>query len=217
MYSELSNFFYVWLRIGLQEIYDQFKSEFVPWEDEILENRVQSKGKEEFLQQLTRVFSESNRALKDDGIMVFTFHHSKSEAWEALLESVLGSGFYVTAIYPVRSEMKASTHLYDMDNIIYDVVIVCRKKTKELPPIEWSAIKKMISSETRKTIIYLTKNGESLGTLDAYVIGLGRCLEYYSRHYPNVVEGNEVVTIEVAMNSIKNLLEGILKHGSDEG
>ncbi len=217
MYSELSNFFYVWLRIGLQEIYNQFKPELVPWEDEILENRVQSKGKEEFLQQLTGVFSESNRALKDDGVMVFTFHHAKSEAWEALLESVLGSGFYVTAIYPVRSEMKASTHLYDMDNIIYDVVIVCRKKTKELPPIEWSAIKKMISSDTRKTITYLTNNGESLGTLDAYVIGLGRCLEYYSKHYPNVVEGNEAVTIEAAMNSIKKLLEDILKHGSDEG
>ncbi|MGY5875705.1 MAG: DNA methyltransferase [Candidatus Thorarchaeota archaeon] len=216
MYSELSNFFYVWLRIGLQEIYDQFQPEFVPWEGEIIENRVQNKGKEEFLQQLTRVFSESNRVLKDGGVMVFTFHHAKSEAWEALLESVLGSGFYVTAIYPVRSEMKASTHLYDMDNIIYDVVIVCRKKTEELLPVEWSSVKKQISSDTRKTIAYLTKNGESLGILDAYVIGLGRCLEYYSKHYPNVVESGEFVSIEDAMSSIKMLLEDILERESDE-
>ncbi|MHA2143563.1 MAG: hypothetical protein ACXADD_18965, partial [Candidatus Thorarchaeota archaeon] len=122
MYSELSNFFYVWLRIALQEKYAQFMGEFVPWKKEVIENRVQEKGEKEFLVGLTKVFSEANRVLKSDGVLVFTFHHKKEEAWAAVLQAILDSGFYVTSIYPVRSEMKASTHLYDMSNIIYDMV-----------------------------------------------------------------------------------------------
>ncbi|MFW9845360.1 MAG: DNA methyltransferase, partial [Candidatus Thorarchaeota archaeon] len=133
MYSELSNFFYVWLRIALQDRYGHFKEELVPWEDEVIENRVQGKGEDEYLTGLTRVFSESNRVLKDDGLLVFTFHHKREKAWAAVLQAILNSGFYVTTIHPVRSEMKASTHLYDMSNIIYDMVIVCRKRKGRIP------------------------------------------------------------------------------------
>ncbi|MFW9965963.1 MAG: DUF1156 domain-containing protein, partial [Candidatus Thorarchaeota archaeon] len=92
MYSELSNFFYVWLRIALQEKYDQFADEFVPWKKEVIENRMQEKGEVEFLAGLTKVFSETNRILKEDGVLVFTFHHKKEEAWAAVLQAILDSG-----------------------------------------------------------------------------------------------------------------------------
>ena len=145
MYSELSNFFYVWLRIALQERYEHFGRELVPWEEEVIENRVQKKGEQEFLRGLKDVFSEASRVLKDDGVLVFTFHHKKEEAWAAVLQAILDSGFYVTTIHPVRSEMKASTHLYDMSNIIYDMIIVCRKRVEDAIPTEWNSIRKTIS------------------------------------------------------------------------
>ena len=112
MYSELSNFFYVWLRISLQERYGIFKDEFVPWKNEIIINRVQEKGQYEFLDGLRRVLEESNRTLKDDGLLVFTFHHRDPKAWGSVLQAVMDSDFFVTAVYPIRSEMKASTHLH---------------------------------------------------------------------------------------------------------
>ncbi|MHA1942845.1 MAG: hypothetical protein ACW96M_00430, partial [Candidatus Thorarchaeota archaeon] len=49
MYSELSNFFYVWLRFGLKNRYKFFDAELVPHEEEVIENRYQGKGKEEFV------------------------------------------------------------------------------------------------------------------------------------------------------------------------
>ncbi|MGD9395632.1 MAG: DNA methyltransferase, partial [Candidatus Thorarchaeota archaeon] len=122
MYSELSNFFYVWLRIALKDRYGVFKNPLVPTDDEVIENRHQKKGRDEFIQGLTKVFVESNRVLSDDGILVFTFHHKKQEAWCAILRTILDSGFYVTSTYPVRSEMKASTHLHDLENIVYDMI-----------------------------------------------------------------------------------------------
>jgi len=203
MYSELSNFFYVWLKIALQEEYDQFRDEFVPWEKEVIENRVQEKGEVEFLDGLTKVFSEANRILKDDGVLVFTFHHKKEEAWAAVLQAILDSGFYVTSIYPVRSEMKASTHLHDMENIVYDMVIVCRKRAEIASPKSWSIIKKKIRNSTQKTVQILIENGERPSELDTFVMALGKCLEHYSKHYPNVMDGKKRVEVREALDSIR--------------
>jgi adenine-specific DNA methylase len=203
MYSELSNFFYVWLRIALHEKFAQFKDEFVPWKKEIIENRVQEKGEEEFLAGLTKVFSESNRVLKSDGILVFTFHHKKEEAWAAVLQAILDSRFYVTSIYPVRSEMRASTHLHDMANIVYDMVIVCRKRSGTAPSKLWSDIKKDISRSTMQTVKQLIENGESPSELDTFVMTLGKCLEHYSKHYPHVMDGKRRVDVREALDSIR--------------
>ncbi len=207
MYSELSNFFYVWLRLALHERYKHFEEELVPWEEEVIENRVQKKGEQEFLRGLTDTFSEANRILKDDGVLVFTFHHKKEEAWAAVLQAILDSGFYVTTIHPVRSEMKASTHLYDMSNIIYDMVIVCRKRKEDAMFTQWSSIEKKISRTTQETLDYLVKNGERPSPLDVFVMALGRCLEHYSKHYPRVVEGGKIVGVREALDSIRYILD----------
>jgi adenine-specific DNA methylase len=207
MYSELSNFFYVWLRVALNERYAQFKGEFVPWKKEIIENRVQEKGEKEFLTGLTRVFSEANRVLKSDGVLVFTFHHKKEAAWAAVLQAILDSGFYVTSIYPVRSEMRASTHLHDMSNIIYDMVIVCRKRERTSATTKWSSIKKRIVRTTRQTIDHLVKNGEQPGSLDILVMALGKCLEHYSKSYPNVVQSGKRVSVKEALESIRTIID----------
>ncbi|MFX1416232.1 MAG: DNA methyltransferase, partial [Promethearchaeota archaeon] len=207
MYSELSNFFYVWLRLALHERYEHFRGELVPWEEEVIENRVQKKGEQEFLKSLTDVFSEANRVLKDDGILVFTFHHKKEEAWAAVLQAILDSGFYVTTIHPVRSEMRASTHLYDMSNIIYDMVIVCRKRVRTGTSITWDSVKRRIAKTTRQTINHLVKNGERPTSLDILVMALGKCLEHYSKEYPNVLQEGRRVGVREALESIRRIMD----------
>ncbi|MFW9962067.1 MAG: DUF1156 domain-containing protein [Candidatus Sifarchaeia archaeon] len=206
MYSELSNFFYVWLRIALKERYDVFNDPFVPADDEIIENRYQGKGKNEFIQGLTKVFAEAKRVLSNDGILVFTFHHKKYEAWGAILRAILDSGFYVTAAYPVRSEMKASTHLHELENIVYDIIFVCRKRTGKTVPKSWKSIKKSIELSVKKTVAGLQTNGELLSSVDVLAMILGKCLELYSRHYPMIMEGGKVVDPELAMESIERFL-----------
>ncbi len=207
MYSELSNFFYVWLRLGLNEQYPYFQDELVPWEDEVIENRIQEKQKSDFSEGLKRIFQETNRVLKDDGLLVFTFHHKKLDAWDALLRAVLNAGFYVTAIYPIRSEMRASTHLHDMNNIVYDVILVCRKRTKESEFVTWKTIRDRIYRTTIEIIDELMSNEERPSILDVYMIGLGKCIEHYSKHYPNVVENGRRVEVEDVLKSIQEILE----------
>jgi len=209
MYSELSNFFYVWLRIALKDRYQMFRDSLVPTEGETIENRYQGKGKNEFIRSLTRVFTEANRVLSKDGILVFTFHHKKQEAWGAILRTILDSGFYVTITYPVRSEMKASTHLYDLENIVYDMIFVCRKRKKKTIRKSWKSIKESIEHAVTKSIAGLKDNGEMPSPADTYVMVLGKCLELYSKHYPAVMDGDKEVSPEAAVASIETLLSGL--------
>ena len=206
MYSELSNFFYVWLKLALQERYHQFQSELVPWQSEIIENRVQKKGKEEYLERLGLVLAESRRVLKDDGVMVFTFHHRSIEAWSLVLQAVLNSGFYISATYPVRSEMEASTHLYSMENIKYDIIFVCRKRNESPSGQKWSSVLEKIDLMSRKMLDQLRNNGETPKKLDIFVMVLGKCLEQYSKYYPNVSELGKIVDIDTALASINEIV-----------
>jgi len=216
MYSELSNFFYVWIRLALKSRYEHFRSKYAPWRGEVIQSQAQDKGEAQFLEGLTRVFSEANRILKDEGLLVFTFHHKEAEAWGAVLQAVLDSRFFVTAIYPVRSEMKASTHIYEMANIEYDMIIVCRKRTHNESPKSWSSIESTISLTTREMIETLEGSGERPSESDVFVIALGKCLEQYSKHYPNVKHRGKKVTVDQAIESIREIVDAEIVGGRFE-
>jgi len=211
MYSELSNFFYVWLKLGLKENYQEFKPEFVPWAEEIIENRVQAKGREEYIHGLEKVLSESNRVLVSDGVLVFTFHHTKFAAWGALLEALLASGFYITATYPVRSEMRASTHLHGMENISYDMVFVCRKRETDSNSITWYTLRTTLVKSVNETTRNLQINGQSTNRQDIFAIVLGKWLQLYSRYYPNVTKGDSRVNPDLALSLIEKDIISILQ------
>lgn len=208
MYSELSNFFYVWLRLLLQEKYDHFSNELVPWEKEVIANKVQEKGKKEFLDGLTQVFRESNRVMKDDGILVFTFHHKSPETWGVLLQAVLDSGFFMSVAHPVRSEMKSSTHLYRMSNMTIDMVFVCRKRLQIPLPRTWESVKQELISTFKELVTKYdrTENGRP----DLLAMGLGKCLAIYSQGYPNILRDDNLVNIDEVIDTILEIVENEL-------
>ncbi|MFW9803605.1 MAG: hypothetical protein ACFFFC_13170, partial [Candidatus Thorarchaeota archaeon] len=45
--------------------------------------------------------------------------------------------------------------------------------------------------------------GERPSELDTYVMALGKCLEHYSKHYPNVMDGKRRVEVREALDSIR--------------
>lgn len=119
-YSELSNFFYVWLRLFLYPKYSDFKSEIIMSDQEV----GVEKNADLFLEKLTKVFKECNRVLKDDAPFIFTFHHSSELAWELILKSVNNGNFYISTVYSVHSEFGARP-IKSQD---VDFFLFCRKK-----------------------------------------------------------------------------------------
>ncbi len=126
-YSELSNFFYVWLSLLIQ--HPPMSGELVPTEHEAIVNKGMGKGEEEYITLLRSVFRECHRVLKDEGRLIFTFHHTNWRAWWAIFQVVLNSGFRIIDYFPVQSEYRVNPHIRDKRALDADLVLICQKRT----------------------------------------------------------------------------------------
>jgi putative DNA methylase len=118
-YSELADFFHAW-RLPEEG------AESVATTRHIAE--VQDSDAVKFGEKLEAVFHECNRVLKHDGLLIFSYHHSRGDGWRALAHAVLGAGFVVVNAHPVKSEMSVATpKTQAKEPIQFDIVLVCRK------------------------------------------------------------------------------------------
>lgn len=125
-YSELSDFFFAWLSPALKDRY--------AWFDRCNSSdagEVQHKDPRTFARQLSYVFTECRRVLKDEGVLAFSFHHSREEGWAAIYEAVTGAGLHVVAAHPVHAELRGSSPKNATKNpISLDAILVCCKSTQ---------------------------------------------------------------------------------------
>jgi adenine-specific DNA methylase len=214
MYSELSDFFYVWQKLALKDKYECYQGEYSPRSREIIKNPVQNKDDEFFIKGLTNVFKECNRVLRDDGLMVFTFHHERTKAWASTLRAILEARevgwprFVISAIYPVRSEGQREIH---GKGIRYDIIIVCKKTFGEPEKISWEKLKDQIHEKAREVLERLWLSDRDLRDEDMFVVAMGKCLEVYSMHYPNIFKGGRKVEVEEAIDGISDIIDSLLK------
>ncbi|MDY0168857.1 MAG: DNA methyltransferase [Thermoguttaceae bacterium] len=207
-YSELSDFFHVWLRLILKDRYVEFAPEYTPKLAEIVENRSRGLGPDEFRQGMQDVFSACAGRLPDDGLLAFTFHHQEGATWEALLRALFDAGLVAEGVYPIHAEREQSLHLLDKAGISYDLIHVCRKRIDS--PLEsrsWAGIRQEIRRRARQEIEMIEHGrygNEPLSPADVNIILIGKCLELYSRHYGHVLDhkGNNV-PLHAALEAIR--------------
>jgi DNA-directed RNA polymerase subunit RPC12/RpoP len=215
-YSELSDFFYVWLRLLLKEKYpDYFGSEHTPKSLEAVANRAREpEDPDGFYQRLlTQCWSEAHRVLKPSGILAFTFHHSEDEPWVAVLESLFDAGYYLEATYPIRSDETkgdgAKPGTFGSQTIEYDIIHVCRKRTEEPKPVSWGRMRREVMADVRQLQAMLENHAkEGLPAADIQVIRRGKALEYFSRHYGKVyVDEGRTISVREALVGINQLID----------
>jgi adenine-specific DNA methylase len=211
MYAEVADFYYVWLKQVLEDEYEHFTAELTPKASEIVSDPAKNvetyRDDDHFITGLTNVFAEANDKLKDDGIMAFTFHHKDTEGWSSVLRSVLDGGFYITALYPIRGEMRGSTHIHDKANIEYDMIVVCRKRAEHPDEVSWRSLEDQIYFRAQEEIERLEEQGQRLTQGDIFAVTMGKCLEEYSKHYPNVTHEGENYSVDEAVETIRDIVD----------
>lgn len=211
-YSELSDFFYVWLRLALRNKYpDFFSAEYTPKSLEAVSNRAREpENPDGFYQRLlTQCWREAHRVLKPSGILAFTFHHSEDEPWVAVLESLFDAGFYLEATYPIRSDETKGDGEFGSKTIEYDIIHVCRKRTEEPKPVSWGRMRREVMADVRQLQSMLENHAKAgLPAADIQVIRRGKALEYFSRHYGKVyVDEGRAITVKDALVGINQLID----------
>lgn len=214
-YSELADYFYIWLRLGLKSLYPCFIPELSGHPNEIVQNEKLNKTIEFFGEGLTRVFTQCHRVLKNKGLLIFTFHHNKLWAWESIGKILLNSGFYVSATPIVRSEGKSGFHS-SKGNIRYDCVLACRKRPGHWADLNWSSLKEHILKDSifwaRRTL----QSGMLITDADVFTIIMGKTIEYFTKAFPNIKHYGEPITLAEALNEMKNFANYVTESSRPE-
>lgn len=178
-YSELADFFYVWLKkFNIRVGTDSADSTRV-------EGDVQDNQADRFAGKLQDVFSECHRVLKADGLMVFTYHHSRTEGWVAVYDAINGAGFSISQVVPIKAEMAVSVAIMAAkEPINYDLVFVCRKK----PMFEQMRLSLETTASYQEGIAKIGSGGASFSRGDELVFQYGLALKQLSE------EGREHIT-----------------------
>lgn len=138
-YSELADFFYVWLKRNQGHRRPEwFSSILCENDEEAVKNearfRVSAKSAAEagalaqahYQRLMTQAFAEAKRVLRPEGVLTVMFTHKKQEAWEALFASLIEAGFVITATWPVKTESEHSLHQAKKNAAQSTVILVAR-------------------------------------------------------------------------------------------
>ncbi|SIQ12181.1 putative DNA methylase [Cellulosimicrobium aquatile] len=118
-YSDLSDYFYVWLRRSLRDVHPTlFSTMLVPKSEELVANPYRHGGKDEasrfFEEGFEHVFARARESASDDApiTVYYAFKQAELESegiastgWSTLLEGMIRAGWTITATWPVRSEL----------------------------------------------------------------------------------------------------------------
>ena len=165
IYSEVSDYFYVWQKILLENEYEGFNAEKTPRAESIVANPFLNKGTEEFESELHEAFTSIHKSLKEDGVLAFTYHHSNSESWGELLESLCDVGFEVTATYPITADINK---FITGEAVSFDIVVVARP-LNDTEAASWNSLRRDIYRTARRTRQQLEEKTSQLEALNRVV------------------------------------------------
>jgi adenine-specific DNA methylase len=193
MYSECSDFFYVWMKRTLGSVYQQFfTDELTDKDNEAVANVARFEGvgrgnkrqlaEKDYERKMAACFSEMNRVLHPDGVLTVMFTHKKVEAWDTLALALIGAGFAIEASWPVHTESEHSLHQAKKNAAASTILLVCRKRIDTGEQVWWDDIKGKVREVAREKAAEFHESG--IAGVDLYLSTFGPVLSVISEHWP---------------------------------
>jgi putative DNA methylase len=149
-YADLSDFFYVWLRKSLRQVFSNLLSTMtVPKAEELVATPYRHATKEEaetfFLEGMTQVIRNLAEQAHPEGPVTIYYAFKQSETsdvfgtsstgWETFLTAILRAGFAIVGTWPLRSEQEFRMVVMGANALASSIVLVCRKRSIDAPSI----------------------------------------------------------------------------------
>jgi adenine-specific DNA methylase len=218
MYAELSDFFYVWLREYLGDVYpDFFEGELTNKTDEAVANPAefedvagedtskQKLAERDYERKMTGIFEEMHRVLDDDGVFTMMFTHKKTEAWDVLTTALIEAGFTVKATHPVSTESRQSLHQAGKNAAESTILLVSEKRdTDDTSKTLWEDVRHETRKAAREQAEDLDEREVEFTKVDMILAAFGPTLQVFTEHYPVVDRTGEPVRPQQALDEARN-------------
>ncbi|WP_231636791.1 DUF1156 domain-containing protein [Planktothricoides sp. SR001] len=205
-YADLSDFFYVWMKRTLGDIFPElFWSELTDKHREAVANpsRFRDMGTsadelaaQDYEAKMALAFGEYYRVLRDDGVMTVQFNHKDSGAWDVLTKSLIDAGFEITASWSVSTENPQNLHQAQKNSVSSTVLLVCRKRNPNAEAAWWDDLRPEVANLVEQRAPEFEDN--DITGIDLYLSAFGPALNVFSRSYPIYNSSGDEVRPEVA-------------------
>lgn len=221
-YSDLSDFFYVWLRRSLRAIHPELLSTMlVPKSEELVANPYRHGGREGahrfFEDGFREVFRRAREsALPDYPITVYyAFKQSEttdageaSSGWETLLEGMIRSGWAVTATWPLRSELSNRMLSQGTNALASSIVLALRPRPEEAPQTDRRAFIEALKAELPSALRELQQG--AIAPVDLPQAAIGPGMAVFSRYLAVLEPDGSKMSVRSALARINEILDQVL-------
>ena len=222
-YADLSDYFYVWLRRSLRDVFPSlFATVTVPKADELVATPARHGGSTE-----AEAFFLAGMAKAMHGLALwshpavpvtiyYAFKQSESNGdqgvvntgWETFLDAVIRAGFSVSGTWPVRTEGKTRMRGMSSNALASSIVLVCRKRPDNASTATRREFVQALEAELAPALRNLQEG--NIAPVDLAQAAIGPGMAVYTR-YAKVLdaEGN-ALTVKQALALINEKLDTVL-------
>jgi putative DNA methylase len=222
-YADLADFFYVWMRRNLKDVWpDECATLLTPKVEELIANRYLAGSKEaahlHFELGMQGVFSKAAEHADErfPAAVYYAFKATEnadagvaSTGWETFLAGLLEAGYAVTATWPIRTELASKIGMNAGDNMLASsIVLACRKRHVSAPMATRGEFISAMRSEMPVAIQLLQE--QNIAPVDMAQSAIGPGISVFSR-YAKVVEADgSSMSVRTALALINEVLAEVL-------
>jgi putative DNA methylase len=222
-YADLSDFFYVWLRRSLRNVFPGLLATIaVPKATELVATPYRHGSKQNaeafFLDGMTLAMRNlAEQAHPAAPITIFyafkqadtASEGTNSTGWETFLEAVLKSGLTLTGTWPMRTELTANLK-NAVNALASSIVLVCRRRVQNAGTVDRRRFQRLLNESLPLALDAMTRESEGLHSpvapvdLSQAIIGPGMAI--FSRYDAVLEADGSSMTVKTALQLINRFL-----------
>lgn len=226
-YSDLSDFFYVWLRRSLKDVHPSlFSTMLVPKAEELVANPYRHGGKDgarDFFEEGFRtVFANARRSANPNYPMTVYYAFKQTETstegrtstgWSTILEGMIRSGWAITATWPMRSERGGRMTSVGTNALASSIVLVLRPRPEDAPMTDRRSLMRELRRTLPEAVETLRSGG--IAPVDLAQAAIGPGMSVFSRYARVISPDGTDMSVSEALTQINAVLDEVL--GEQEG
>jgi putative DNA methylase len=221
-YSDLSDYFYVWLRRSLRPVHSELLSTMlVPKSEELVANPNRHggrKGAQEFFEGGFRNVFANARTSASPEVPITVYYAFKqaeleneglaSTGWETLLSGMVSEGWTVTATWPVRSERTGRMVSIGTNALASSIVLALRPRSEDAPVTD----RRGFLAELKSTLPEALRNLQqgSVAPVDMAQAAIGPGMAIFSKYARVVEPSGGPMSVRDALRAINGVLDEVL-------
>ncbi|MBT8525406.1 DUF1156 domain-containing protein [Polynucleobacter paneuropaeus] len=223
-YADLSDYFYIWLRRALKNIYPNlFSTVAVPKVDELVAFSYRHEdgklGAEKFFlngmtHAMHRISEQAHPAFPVTIYYAFKQAESSEEegvtntGWDTFLAAVIEAGFQISGTWPMRTERGARNRSIDSNALASSIILVCRKRGQDAQIVSRREFVSALKEELPVALAHLQAG--NIAPVDLAQAAIGPGMAVYTRYQKVIDADGNGMSVRAALALINQTLDDAL-------